>query len=66
LILKSGHYTQEFKEHIDWVIEELKKDSTILGYLELDWFDEPTTIDMKLAEKIRRAIHQGLYSQNDQ
>lgn len=51
---------------MDWIIEELKKDSTKNCYLELDWFDEPTIIDIKMAEKIIDAIHRGLYSQNDQ
>ncbi|MGF2079724.1 hypothetical protein [Enterococcus casseliflavus] len=66
MILKKAHFTQEFSKHIDWIIEELKKDSTKNCYLELDWFDQPTIIDIKMAEKIRRAIHRGLYSQNDQ
>lgn len=66
MILKQAHYTPEFREHIDWIIEKLKKDSTDTCYLELDWFDEPTIVDIKMAEKIRRAIHQATYSQNDQ
>jgi len=65
LILKPAHYTSEFSEHIDWIIEELKKDSNKTFYLELEWFDEPTIIDIKMAEKIKGAIHQAPLSQND-
>lgn len=65
MILKSGHYTKKFSEHVDWIIEELKKDSNKTCYLELDWFDEPTMVDIEMAEKIKGAIHQAPLSQND-
>ena len=64
MILKSGHYTKKFSDHVDWIIEELKKDSNKTCYLELDWFDEPIMIDIEMAEKIKGAIHQAPLSQN--
>ncbi len=53
MILKSSHHTQEFREHIDWIINELKKDSNKTCYLEIEWFDEPTIIDIEMAEKLK-------------
>ncbi|WP_270290184.1 hypothetical protein [Enterococcus casseliflavus] len=56
MLLETVHYTSEFKKHIEWIIEELKKDSTKGGYLELEWFDESILIDLDMAREMKRVI----------
>ncbi|KAJ79913.1 MULTISPECIES: hypothetical protein [Enterococcus] len=51
MILGEGHHTQDFSDHTDWIIEELTKDSTRTYFLEINWFDEPTIIDIEMAKK---------------
>lgn len=56
MILKSSHYTKEFRKHIDWIIKSLESDGNKAGYLEKEWFDEPVIINLDIAKKIRGAI----------
>lgn len=54
--LNKAHFTSEFREHINWIIECLESDINKTSYLEKEWFDEPLIIDLDMAKNIKKVI----------
>lgn len=58
--LREGHYSSKFLDHLNWIIKNLEGSEGKKYYLEKDWFDEPTMVDIYLAKNIKEKVQLSL------
>ena len=58
--LNNEHYTQEFLDHLDYIIEHLREFDTPHSYIETEWFDETVIINLTNTLEMRNTIYEKL------
>ena len=58
--LNNEHYTQEFLDHLDYIIEHLREFDTPHSYIETKWFDETVIINLTNTLEMRNTIYEKL------